>query len=400
MKLGIILEGKIPPDSRTPITPAHCAHVREHFPVDIVVQRSPSRSYTDAEYEAAGVPLTGDLSDCDAIMGVKEVPVHLLIPEKTYLFFSHTIKKQPHNRRLLQAVLEKRIRLIDYELLTDDRGHRLVAFGRFAGMVGAHNALYAWGRRTGRFSLPRMKDCRDYAEAKAIYRQTDFPPAKIVVTGSGRVASGTCEVLLDMGVQQVSPEDFLQNSYPRPVFTQLSSAHYAARADGQPFAPQNFYDHPDEFVSAFLPYAHKADIFINCIFYDQRAPMFFTSDDMKRPDFKIQVLADVSCDIAPQASVPTTLRASTIEYPVYGYDPVAQAETQPYEDGVVDVMAVDNLPNEMPRDASQAFGEQFIAHILPELLLPHSPVIERATIADKGHLTPHFRYLQDYVEGA
>jgi saccharopine dehydrogenase (NAD+, L-lysine forming) len=399
MKLGIILEGKIPPDSRTPMTPAQCAHVREHFPVDIVVQRSPSRSFTDAEYEAAGVPLAQDLSDCDAIMGVKEVPVHLLIPEKTFLFFSHTIKKQPYNRRLLQAVLEKRIRLVDYELLTDDRGRRLVAFGRFAGMVGAHNALYAFGRRTGRFSLPRMKDCRDYAEAKAIYRQTDFPPAKIVVTGSGRVASGACEVLLDMGVQQVSPEDFLQHSYPGPVFAQLRSAHYAARADGQPFAPQKFYDHPEEFVSAFLPYARKADIFINCIFYDQRAPMFFSSDDMKRPDFKIQVVADVSCDIAPQASVPTTLRASTIEYPVYGYDPVAQAETQPYEDGVVDVMAVDNLPNEMPRDASQAFGEQFIAHILPELLLPHSPVIERATIADKGHLTPHFRYLQDYVEG-
>lgn len=399
MKIGIIKEGKIPSDSRTPLVPDQCRYILGHFPVELVVQRSPHRSYDDGEYEKAGIPLCDDLNDCDVLMGVKEVPVNMLLPEKTYFFFSHTVKKQPHNRRLLQAILEKHIRLIDYELLTDEHGRRLIAFGRFAGMVGAHNALFTYGQRTGLFSLKRMRDCHDYEEAKAIYRSIAFPPVRVVVTGGGRVGSGACEVLLDMGFQRVAPHDFLTRNFDFPVFTQLNPEQYAARKDGMPFTPQDYYDHPEEFTSAFFPYARVADIFINGIFYDRRAPAFFTIEEMKKPGFYIQVIADVTCDIVPHSSIPSTIRASTIENPVYGFDPVSRSETQPYQDGTVDVMAIDNLPNEMPRDSSHAFGAAFIEKILPELLLSHSRVIERATIADKGHLAPHFMYLQDFVEG-
>ena len=399
MKIGIIKEGKIPPDSRVPLVPDQCASILQQYPLQLAVQSSSVRSFKDEEFEREGLPMAEDMHDCDVLLGVKEVPVNLLIPNKTYFFFSHTIKKQPHNRRLLQAVLEKQVRLIDYELLTDERGGRLIAFGRFAGMVGAHNALYTYGERTGYFSLKRMHDCHDYEEAKSIYQTLKFPPIRIVVTGGGRVGTGVCQVLLDMGIRRVSPADFLFGKFDFPVFTQLNPEQYAARKDGHLFVPQNFYDHPDEFNSAFSPYAQVADIFINGIFFDRRAPGFFTVEEMKRPEFRIRVIADVTCDIAPNASVPSTLRASTIDNPVYGYDPVSHSETQPYQDGIIDVMAIDNLPNEMPRDASRAFGQMFIDHILPELFKPESPILERATIAEKGHLTPHFMYLLDYVTG-
>ena len=399
MKLGIILEGKIPPDSRVPLVPDQCAAILKKYPIELVVQHSSKRCYLDEEFVQAGVPMADDLSDCDVLIGVKEVPVSMLIPGKTYFFFSHTIKKQPYNRRMLKAILDKHIRLVDYEILTDERGFRLIAFGRFAGMVGAHNALYTYGLRTGGISLPRMKDCHDYAEAKKIYHQTHFPPIKVVVTGGGRVANGACDVLKDMGFKQVTPTEFLLSPFDHPVFTQLNPEQYAAHKDGKPFALQDFYDNPAEFQSVFFPYAQVADIFINGIFYDQRAPAFFTVEEMCKPEFNIQVIADVTCDIAPKASVPSTLRPSTIADPIYGFDPFSRSETQPFQDGIIDVMAIDNLPNEMPRDASRAFGEQFIKHILPELLKPESPVIERATISDKGHLTPHYMYLSDFVEG-
>ncbi|MBK7408285.1 MAG: alanine dehydrogenase [Saprospirales bacterium] len=399
MKLGIIKEGKIPPDSRVPLVPDQCAAILKQFPIELTVQHSPIRCYKDEEFERAGITLTDDLTDCDVLMGVKEVPVNKLIPGKTYFFFSHTIKKQPYNRRMLQAILEKNIRLIDYEILTDEQGFRLIAFGRFAGMVGAHNALYTYSLRTGAFVLPRMKDCHDYEEAKGLYRKIKFPPIKVVVTGGGRVSGGACEVLGDMGFQRVSPADFLFTHFDYPVFTQLNPEQYAARKDGKLFTPKDFYEHPEEFDSAFSPYAQVADIFINGIFFDQRAPAFFTVEEMRKPEFNIQVIADVTCDIAPKSSVPSTLRASTIADPIFGFDPVSRSETQPFQDGIIDVMSIDNLPNEMPRDASRAFGEQFITKILPELLKPESKVIERATIADKGHLTPHYMYLRDFVEG-
>lgn len=399
MKIGIIKESKIPPDARTPLVPEQCKSVPELFPVKVVVERSHVRCYADLEYEQAGVPMTDDVSDCDVLMGVKEVPAGYLFPGKTYFFFSHTIKKQPYNRRLLQTVLEKNIRLIDYETLTDEKGVRLVAFGKFAGMVGAHNALWTYGKRTHAFELKRMKDCHDYKEAKAMYAKTQFPAIKIVVTGGGRVGMGACEVLLDMGFKQVAPEEFLASEFPYPVFTRLNPQQYAARIDGQTFTPQDFYQAPTRFKSAFRPYAHSADIFINGIFYDKAAPAFFTVEEMTRPEFNIQVIADVTCDIVPDSSVPSTLRASTIEKPVYGFDPHTGTEAEPFHQGVVDVMAIDNLPSEMPRDASRAFGQMFIDKVLPELFLPGSPVIERATIAENGQLTPRYRYLTDYVDG-
>jgi len=400
MKIGIIREGKVPTDARTPLTPEQCAQVEEQFGLRVVVQPSAVRCFSDQEYRAAGISLQEDLSDCEVLMGVKEVPVEQLIPEKTYLFFSHTTKKQPHNRRLLQAVLEKKIRLIDFEKITDERGDRLIAFGFYAGLVGAHNALWTYGRRTGLFSLPRMYRCRDYREVKEHYLNLDLPPVRIVLSGSGRVAAGAIRNLHDMGIHQVSPRDFLSKRYDRAVFTQLFAQDYVQHRDGpRIFDKKHFYAHGEEYVSIFKPYAHAADIFINGIYYDPSAPPFFTLSDMAEKGFSLQVIADISCDIAPRASVPTTIRPSTIAEPVYGIHRYTGRECPPFQPEAVDVMAIDNLPSELPRDASTFFGRQLIENVLPELIGrgEDSPVLHRATIAQGGHLTAPYAYLSDYV---
>ena len=400
MKFGIIQERKSPPDSRVPLTPDQCAKLSKESNIELVVESSPIRCYTDQEYRDAGVSVVEDISDCDVLMGVKEVPIDALIPDKTYFFFSHTIKKQVYNRPLLQAILEKNIHLLDYEVLTNDLGQRLIAFGKFAGMVGAHNGILTYGRRTGLYDLKRMKDCHDYAEAKRIYKEMKWPGMKIALTGGGRVASGAASVLDDMGIQQVSPQAFLNAESNTAVYTQLDCEEYATRKDGQPFDLSHFYKEPQLYRSSFAPYTLQSDIMINGIFWDNQAPVFFMPEDMADPAFKIKVIADVTCDIAPVASIPSTLRASTIADPIFGYDPIKKEEASPHQDGVIDMMTIDNLPNELPRDASQSFGEQFIQYIFGELATSRSSrIIERASVAKGGQLGSHFAYLQDYVAG-
>ncbi len=398
MKIGIINEGKTPPDSRVPLTPKQCAFIKKNYPIDIVVQASPNRCYTDEEYAREGIEVTGDLSDCDVLMGVKEVPVEQLISHKIYFFFSHTIKKQAHNRKLLQEILKKQIQLVDYETLKNKKGERVIAFGRFAGMVGAHNGIMTYGLRTGAYHLNRMKDCKDYQEAKAIYEQLQLPPLKIVLTGTGRVSNGAARVLNDMGIKKVAPSEFLTATYDHPVFTQLGPEHYVDRKDGSTYETKTFYTQPQLFKSIFEPYTKVSDIMINGIYWDNRAPQFFSLEDMNRPDFNIKVIADVTCDIAPDGSIPSTLRASTIAEPIYGYDPSTGSETTPFQENGIDIMAIDNLPNELPRDASQAFGEQFIEHVIDAFEdFKNSEIINRATIAINGQLGKGYEYLSDYV---
>jgi saccharopine dehydrogenase (NAD+, L-lysine-forming) len=399
IKIGIIREWKTPPDARVPLTPEQCASVKQKWPVELVIQPSPVRCFKDEEYQQAGITLQEDLSDCDILLGVKEVPVDKLIPEKTYLFFSHTIKKQAYNRNLLRAVLAQKIRLIDYEVLTDELGDRLIAFGFYAGVVGAHNGVWAYGKKTGLFELPRMCDSHDYKEVKAVYQQVKWPPMRVVLTGGGRVAAGALRSLHDMGFHAVSPRDFLHKEYPYPVFTQLFAQDYVQHKSGPAiFNKAHFYQHGNEYISTFAPYYRCADIFMNGIFYDPKAPTFFTLEEMKNPDFRIKVIADITCDIAPVTSVPSTLRPSKIADPVYGFDPIQQCETSAFLPNCVDVMAIDNLPSELPRDASGFFGKQLIDNVLDELLKgKESAAIARGIIAQNGALTERYAYLADYV---
>ena len=399
IKIGIIREGKTPPDSRVPLNPDQCKQLSD-MGVDIVVQPSPIRCFNDDDYTTKGIKLQEDLSDRDVLLGVKEVPIDQLIPDKTYFFFSHTIKEQAYNQKLLKHIVDSNITLIDYEVLTDENGARVIAFGKFAGMVGAHNALYTYGKRTREFDLPRMKDLYDYEAAKKVYKETTFSNVKIALSGTGRVAGGAALVLDDMGISKVSPLEFITQEFDHPVYTQLNSFFYAKRKDGKAFdTALDFYTNPKDYESDFSHFLPMTDIFINGVYWDNDAPPFFTLEDMKKDTFGIKVIADVTCDIAPISSIPSTIKASTIENPIFGFERKTGKETKPHGKNVVDMMTIDNLPNELPRDASTAFGDMFITNVLNELGNKRSPLLERATIATGRNLGKHFEYLRDYLNG-
>lgn len=399
MKIGIIREGKVPPDTRVPLTPEQCITIKEQHKVEIVVQPSANRCFSDEEYVAAGLQLSEDLNDCDILLGVKEVPIAQLIPNKTYFFFSHTIKKQSYNRNLLRAMIERNISMIDYEVLKAETGKRVIAFGRWAGIVGAHNGIWTYGQRTGYFDLPRMTEFRDFAEAKAFYTsRLDLPNLKVVLTGTGRVGNGSAEVLEAMGFTKVKPREFLSERFETPVYTQLVCKNYAARKSDNGFDKPEFYAHPERYQSIFVPYAQVADIMINGIYWDNAAPAFFTKEEMRNTDFNIKVIADITCDIAPVASIPSTLYATTIDNPVFGYNPITEKAEEPYQAHTIDMMTIDNLPNELPRDASESFGLQFMNHVVEELLYqPKGRMMRQANICKDGDLTDEFEYLRDYV---
>ncbi len=399
IKIGIIREGKVPADNRVPLNPSQAKHMSD-MGVDIVVQPSDIRCFPDQDYKDAGIRLKEDLSDRDILLGVKEVPIDDLISGKTYFFFSHTRKEQPYNQPLLKHIVDNQIKLIDYEALTDENGARVIAFGKFAGMVGAHNALWTYGQRTKEFDLPRMKDLFDYEAATQIYDKTKFPNLKIVLTGTGRVAGGAAMVLDDMGIKKVSPLDYISSDFDHPVYTQLNSFYYAKRKDGKMFnSVQDFYSNPTEYESEFSHFLPMSDIMINGIYWDNDAPAFFTVDQMKSNKFGIKVISDVTCDIAPVSSIPSTIKASTIQDPIFGFDVKTGKEIKPHGKSVVDMMSIDNLPNELPRDASTSFGDMFINNVLNELGNRKSEMIQRATIADFGNLGKDFEYLRDYLNG-
>ncbi len=397
LTIGLIKEGKIPPDTRVPLTPAQCSTLMRKYPdIHIKVQHSDIRCFSDQEYRDASVQIVDHVDDADILLGVKEVNINELIPEKTYLFFSHTIKKQAYNKPLLQEILKKKIRLVDYERLTDDHGIRVIAFGRWAGIVGAHNGLMTYGLRHGGFSLPRVKDCHDYKALKAIYQGVKLPPMRIVLTGNGRVAKGCEEVLGMIGVKQLSPQTYLNQRFDYPVYVELHDEKlYSRKSDGG-YNQHEFFTHPELYKTSFNQFLDKTDLMINGIYWNPAAPVFFTREQMLDTDFSIQTIADITCDI--RGSIPSTLRATTISDPIMGYDPVKDKECEAFKPGVVDVMSVDNLPNELPRDASKAFGEMLIEHVWEELLLENSRMINRASIAVAGHLNEGYEYLSDYVK--
>jgi alanine dehydrogenase len=398
--IGIIRECRLPTDKRAPLSPIQCKALKTKLlNINIFVQPSPHRCFKDEEYLAEGITLQEDLTHCDILLGIKEVPIPLLIPNKTYLFFSHTIKRQAHNRALLQAVLRKNITLIDYETLTNEKGERLIAFGHYAGLVGAYNALWTYGQRFGLYQLKRAYQCFDKGEIFGELSKVKLPPIKIAITGGGRVTGGAIELLDKAGIRKVSSETFVQiTDFQEPVYAQLRSMDYHQHKDKYAFEAENFYKNPQDYESYFLRYTQVTDLLIACAYWHPQAPKLFTIKQMQEPSFKIKVIADVTCDIG--GSIPCTQRASTILEPVYDFNPFTQSlENQFSRESNITVMAIDNLPAELPRDASIDFGERLVEKILPHLLgKDKEGIIARATIADLGKLTKQFDYLQDFVQ--
>jgi len=398
IRIGLIKEGKIPPDNRVALTPAQCKWIyKNSSDIKIVVQPSVYRCFSDKEYVMAGAEVKDDLSNCDILLGIKEVPIQDLIPEKTYLFFSHTRKKQIRNQQLLRAILAKKITLIDYECLEHEDGQRIIGFGFFAGIVGAHNGIMTYGNRTGLFKLDRVYKQRSFRELIHTYFGLRLPTIKIAVTGSGRVAHGILEIMNLMEIHEVEPDEYIKRRFSYPVYTQLKGADlYQKKKDGN-YNREEFHADPSQYECKFLPYSSQTDILMNGVYWEKISPRLFEPGDIASDDFIIQTIADITDDI--NGSVPINLGDQTIEVPVYGVDRKTLKKTAPYLPTSIDVLAVGNLPNELPRDASRYFGEQLIKYILDDLIKGGSPIIEKATIAKKGGLTNQFAYLQDYVEG-
>lgn len=399
MKIGILKEEKNPPDERVPLSPVLCKEILDkHAQISIVVQKSNVRRFKDEEYAQLGIKLVDDVADCDILMGVKEVPKENLIPNKTYLYFSHTIKKQPHNRSLLIEMLQKNIHMVDYETLTNKAGVRLIGFGKYAGIVGTYNTFYAYGKRAKTFDLKRAYLCADRKEMENELTKISLPTNyKIVITGGGRVAKGIKEILSLLKIKQVDASTFLSTSFNEPVFAQLSVLDYVKRNDGKPFVENDFYQNPTLFSSNFMPFAKAANMYISGHFWDKEAPFIFSKENAKLTDFKIKIIGDISCDV--NGPIACTIRSSTIKDPLYGYNPLTEKEVAFDDENAITVMAVDNLPCELPKDASEEFGREFIDKVLPHLLNNDKEgVMERATICKNGNLTPDFEYLSDYVK--
>lgn len=398
MVFGLLREGKVPPDKRVVLSPNQCKSLVENtLNIAICVQESEVRAFKNEEYLKNGLKVMSDVSKCDVLLGVKEVPIAELIPNKTYLFFSHTIKEQPYNRKLLQAILEKNIRLIDWETIRDANGNRLIGFGVYAGIVGAYNGFRAWGSKHKSFDLKPAHLCYDKKEMYSELKKLNLPAIKIVLTGEGRVAQGAVETLDAAGIKRVDEIDFLSKKFNEPVYTQISIESYYTSKNGQTFKRADFYKNPQDYQSTFMRFAKHANMYIAGHFYGEGAPFLFTREDAKKEDFNIKLVADISCDI--DGPVASTIRPSTIDSPFYGYDRYNEIECDFLHPDAIAVMAVDNLPCELPIDASVSFGEQFINNVLPHFLNnDKNAILKNACIAENGKLSARFEYLQKYVD--
>jgi len=399
MKFAVIQERKSPPDRRVVLDPKSCQKLLSTFPsAELIIESSPIRAFSDADYRASGLEVVADVSAAEVLIGVKEVPIEALISNKSYFFFSHTIKKQPYNRKLLQAILDKKITLYDHETLVNESKHRLIGFGYYAGVVGAYNGLRALGLKLNCFELPKANDLNDRAALNTQLDQLTVPNVKIVLTGTGRVGQGAKEILDHLNIKQVSVDQFLNNSFTEAVYVQLDVLDYCERLDGSTLEKTDFFKFPEAYQSTFDRFTAVADFFIAGHFYGKGAPAFFTREQAKASSFNLKVVADISCDI--DGPVACTIRPSTIDYPIYGYDAETETEVDFRNSSAIAVMAVDNLPCELPKDASEGFGHTFVEKIIPAFFDNDSRgVLKRAKMTEKGQLTAAFSYLQSFVDG-
>jgi alanine dehydrogenase len=396
---AIIKERKTPPDRRVVFSPEKCQEVINQFPdARIIVEASDIRIFPDDAYREAGFEVVDDVSHADVMLGVKEVPVDALIPNKKYFYFSHTIKKQPYNRKLLKAMLAKNIEMFDHETIVNADKHRLIGFGYYAGLVGAYNGFRGLGLRDNLFALPKVEHLPDLEAVKAELDKITLPNIKIILSGTGKVTRGAKEILDHLKIREVTDAEYLSKDYNEPVYCLIDVSEYNKRKDGGAFDKNEFYEDPSDYESDFMKYAKVSDVFFTGHFYGNGAPYLFTREDAKSPDFKINLVADISCDV--DGPIACTLRASTIADPFYGYDPKTESETTFDAPGAITVMAVDNLPCELPKDASEGFGDMFLDNVIPAFFNGDADgILQRARITTQdGNLTPRFAYLKDYVE--
>lgn len=399
IKIGIIREDKNPPDMRVALPPIVCQKIKEKFAnVSLFVQPSKIRAFYDNEYSKIGIELKEDLSDCDILFGVKEVPKENLIANKHYFFFSHTIKKQAYNRTLLQEILAKKIQLSDYECLRYENGQRILGFGRHAGIVGAYNAMIGYGKKLNLFDLKAANKCKDFEEVKQEMKKVILPEnTKIVITGSGRVSNGAIEILDLLGIQKITNRnEFVSNKYPNAVYFQATVKDYVKHNSKKEWEDIEFFKQPENFEANFKDFLSVSDILISGHYWDPKSPILFEKEDVAKDDFNVKLISDITCDI--DGSIPTTVRPCTIADPFYDFDAENLKDVAAFGNNKLTVMAVDNLPCELPRDASEDFGNALFNEVIPYLLDDKDGRIKNASITKNGELTAPYLYLSDFVK--
>ena len=401
MKIALIKETKIPEDNRVALSPKQVADLNKRFPShEIVVQASDIRGFSDVEYLAEGVKVVDGVADCDILFGIKEAKIESLIPNKHYFFFGHIAKMQEYNRPLLQAFIQKKITFCDYEYLVDDRGLRVCAFGWWAGVVGAYYTLRGYGLKHNLYELPKPDRRFTLTQLLDSLKAVQLPAVKVLVTGAGRVSQGAQYVLDNIGAVKMTEEDYLATE----TVTKLSYCvadvnRLVKRKDGAPFSWDHFTHNATAYESDFLRFARQTDVLLCAHFWAQDAPVYLDTDDLRRPDMRIRMIGDVTCDI--MGSIKSTVRPATHADPYYDYNPVTEKDEPAFSsDKNITVMAVDTCPNALALDTSEYFGKMLTEHVFEPLLKgEHSAVIDRSMILKEGQLTDRFAYLKDFAEG-
>jgi len=405
--LAVLAEARID-ENRTPFSPTQISNLLNKFSnLKIIIQPSKRRCFEDKDYLKAGAQITDNLSSVDIIFGIKEVDISTLIKDKTYLFFSHTSKVRQHigqvikdkaiiyKKELLKEVIKKNITLIDYENIRDSsgKGYRYLGFGRFAGIIGAYNTLNLYLKLNNKQQLPRAFEINNYEQVKNIISKQNFNKLKILLTGSGRASKGAIELLKHANIRQVSINDYLNNKYDEAVFCNISAKNHIERKDGKDSSYQDFILNPHEYNSKVKNYLFDTDMFIACHYWDPKFPKLFSSKQINEIK-NLKIIGDITCDI--NGSVPTTIRSTSISKPYYSINTDSMKEIELGNKGIA-VMAVDNLPSELPRDASEEFGSSVISEVLPYLIDKDDGRINRATTASNGKFCENFTYLNDFI---
>ena len=399
--IGIVRESRND-ENRTPLVPEHIKKYKESNPnINFIIQPSNSRCFSDEEYELCGAKINENLNECSIIFGVKEIDPNILINNRTYLFFSHTFKinKQQkniekHKKDLLLSILNKKITLIDYENIRGKNGTRCLGFGRFAGIVGCYNTLNLLLRVLGKQSLASAYKINDYERLVLNLKNLYFPKTKILVTGDGRVAKGVIELLNQTNIKAVSKKDFLEKKFDQPIFCNLETKDYVTNNSSTNFNLEHFINNPQDYSSSALQYLKETNILISAHYWDPSSPKIFENEDLKDLQ-NLKIVGDITCDI--NGSVPTTIRSTTIEEPNYWIERYNLKEIDENNDGIA-VMAVDNLPSELPRDSSTEFSEGIIKEVLPFLLKEDDGRILNGTITTDGSFLEKYNYLNNYIK--
>lgn len=435
VRVGIRREDKNRWERRTPFVPEDVSQLIQKHNLQFVVQASPIRVFTDRNYENAGAAVTEDLQSCDFIFAVKEVPADLLMPNKVYTYFSHTIKGQSYNMPMLQKLLDLNCTLIDYELVVDEKGRRLLFFGNYAGMAGMIDTFWALGQRLSEegFKTPfiNIDPAHNYFDLNAAkeaianigdeIRGKGLPeplcPMVFGFAGYGNVSQGAQEIFDLLPHQSITVQDLLtdklenlseKNILYKVVFKEEDMV--VPKEKGKVFDLQEYYKFPERYVSKFKDYIPFLTVLMNCIYWDPKYPRLVTKEAMRelfqRSDTpRLRNIGDISCDV--RGAIECTVKCTTLDHPVFVYDPQNDAAIDGVKGSGPVILAIDHLPCELPRESSTFFSnllKPFVPRIVkadyskPFEELDLDPVIKNAVIAYQGELIPRFAYLEKYLQ--